>query len=170
MTVFQTDRLVVSQFTLADTSFIIELTNTEGWLRNIGDRHTKTEAGAIAYLQKGPIKSYATTGFGLWKLSLKSSGKDIGICGCFQRDIFDFPDMGYALLPALEGKGYATEAAIGSRDYVLSHHEVNNLIGITEPDNLASIHVLEKLDMTYRKTFTMPEETQPLKLFSLYPL
>ena len=170
MPVFQTDRLSLSAFTLADTSFIIQLTNTEGWLRNIGDRRTKTEAGAIAYLQKGPLKSYATTGYGLWKLSLKETGQDIGICGCFKRDIFDHPDIGYALLPAFEGKGYATEAAIGSRDFLFQHYAVENLIGISDPENISSIKILTKLGMTYRKDISMPNETEVLKLYSIYLL
>lgn len=170
MPVFQTDRLILSEFSLADTTFIIQLTNSEGWLRNIGDRYTKTEAGAIAYLQKGPLKSYATTGYGLWKTSLKETGQDIGICGCFKRDIFDHPDIGYALLPAFEGKGYATEAAMGSRDFLFANYAVNNLLGITEPDNLVSIKILSKLGMEYRKDISMPNETEVLKLYSIHPL
>lgn len=170
MPVFQTDRLVLSEFSLADTTFIIQLTNTEGWLRNIGDRYTKTEAGAIAYLQKGPLKSYATTGYGLWKTSLKETGQDIGICGCFKRDIFDHPDIGYALLPAFEGKGYATEAATGSRDFLFANYAVNNLLGITEPENLPSLKILSKLGMEYRKDISMPNETEVLKLYSIHPL
>lgn len=170
MPVFQTDRLVFSEFSLADTTFIIQLTNTEGWLRNIGDRYTKTEAGAISYLQKGPLKSYATTGYGLWKTSLKETGQDIGICGCFKRDIFDHPDIGYALLPAFEGKGYATEAAMGSRDFLFANYAVNNLLGITEPENLPSIRILSKLGMEYRKDISMPNETEVLKLYSIHPL
>ena len=170
MPVFQTDRLSLSEFSLADTSFIIQLTNTEGWLRNIGDRYTKTEAGAIAYLQKGPMKSYATTGYGLWKTSLKETGEDIGICGCFKRDIFDHPDIGYALLPAFEGKGYATEAAMGSRDFLFTNYAVNNLLGITEPENQPSIRILTKLGMEYRKDISMPNETEVLKLYSIHPL
>jgi len=167
---FQTNRLSLSEFSLTDTSFIIKLTNTEGWLRNIGDRYTNTEAGAIAYLQKGPLKSYATTGYGLWKLSLVDNGKDIGICGCFKRDIFDHPDIGYALLPEFEGKGYATEAAIASRDFLFANYAVENLLGISEPENLPSIKILSKLGMEHRKDISMPNETQLLKLFSIHPL
>lgn len=170
MPVFQTDRLSLSEFSLTDTSFIIKLTNTEGWLRNIGDRYTKTEAGAIAYLQKGPLKSYATTGYGLWKLSISETGQDIGICGCFKREMFDHPDIGYALLPEFEGKGYATEAAIGSRDFLFANYPIENLIGISEPDNNASIKILSRLGMQFRKDISMPDETQVLKLFSIHPL
>lgn len=170
MIVFETERLTLSQFSLLDTSFIAELTNTEGWLKNIGDRSTRTEAGAIAYLQKGPLNSYATTGFGLWKLSLKDTNMPIGICGIFKRDIFDHPDIGYALMPAYEGRGYASEAAIASMNFVFGHYNVNNLIGITEPANEASIRVLKKMGMIYRHRITMPGETDSLHLFSLHPL
>lgn len=169
MIIFQTERLRISRFTAQDASFIIQLTNTEGWIRNIGDRNTRTEEGALNYLRKGPFNSYEKTGFGLWKVALQDD-EPIGICGIFKRDAFDHPDIGYALLPAYEGKGYTTEAAMATKQYAMEHYGVTNLIGITDPDNQASIHVLLKIGMQYRKNIVMPGETHELKLFSLSPL
>jgi RimJ/RimL family protein N-acetyltransferase len=167
--IFQTERLRISRFTEADAPFIIELTNTEGWYRNIGDRNTRTEEGALNYLRKGPFNSYEKTGFGLWKLALQDD-VPVGICGIFKRDAFDHPDIGYAILPAFEGKGYITEAAMATKQHALEQYGITNLIGITEPANTASINVLLKIGMQYRKNITLPGETHELKLFSLQTL
>ena len=41
-----------------DTEFIIQLLNSPGWLKFIGDRNVKTEDDAKAYLENGPLTSY----------------------------------------------------------------------------------------------------------------
>jgi RimJ/RimL family protein N-acetyltransferase len=170
MIVFQTERLIFSEFTYDDVAFIVRITNTEGWLKYIGDRNTKTEEGAIEYLNKGPISSYAKTGYGLWKVSLKTTNEPIGICGVFNRNIFEHPDIGYAILPEHEGKGYASEATIGTVNYAVNDLGLPNLVGIVDLDNYRSIALLEKIGMSYRKNIVLPGETTELKLYSLNPL
>jgi len=53
--VLETERLILREFTLADANFIIELVNTPGWLRFIGDRNIKIEEQAKEYLRNGPM-------------------------------------------------------------------------------------------------------------------
>jgi len=54
--ILETDRLILREFHLDDTAFIIELLNSSGWLEFIGDRNIKTEAEAKNYLENGPKK------------------------------------------------------------------------------------------------------------------
>ena len=170
MVIFQTERLIFSRFSYSDTSFIMDITNTDGWLKYIGDRQTKTEEGALEYLKKGPLSSYATTGYGLWKLSLRSSVEPIGICGIFMRGLFDHPDIGYAIHPLYEGKGYASEAVIATKNYAIDILGLPNLIGIADLDNYRSISLLEKIGMSFRKLIVLPGDSVELKLFSLNPI
>ena len=169
MVIFQTERLFFTEFSYRDIPFIMEITNTEGWLKYIGDRGTKTEEGAKAYLDKGPLLSYAKTGYGLWKLSLRNTNEPIGICGIFDRGVFDHPDIGYAILPAYEGKGYASEAVIGTKNYAIDVLKLPNLVGITDLDNIRSIALLEKAGMSFRKIIVLPGDHVELNLFSLKP-
>lgn len=53
-TILETERLILRQFTIDDTKFILELVNSQGWIANIGDRNIKTDEQAKAYLQNGP--------------------------------------------------------------------------------------------------------------------
>ena len=170
MVILQTERLVFSEFTYDDTAFVMDITNTNGWLKYIGDRQTRTKEGAVEYLKKGPLSSYAKTGYGLWKLTLKSSGEPIGICGIFMRGVFDHPDIGYAIHPLHEGKGYASEAVIATKNYAVDILGLPNLVGITDVDNYRSITLLEKIGMSFRKLIVLPGDSVELKLFSLNPI
>src|SRR6201986_3267525 len=109
--ILETERLRVREFTLNDAAFIIELVNSPGWLKYIGDRNIKTDDKAKEYLQNGPLKSYAENGFGLSMVELKSDGTPVGMCGIIKRVALEHADIGFAFLPQYMGKGYAYEIA-----------------------------------------------------------
>ena len=52
--------------------------------------------------------------------------------------------MGYRLLPAAWGQGFATEGAKALVDYGLDDLRLHRIIGVTHPDNKASQRVLQK--------------------------
>ena len=52
-----TSRLLLRELNENDAPFILELLNTEGWLRYIGDRHIHTIADAVKYIHNGPVSS-----------------------------------------------------------------------------------------------------------------
>ncbi|MEO8086158.1 MAG: GNAT family N-acetyltransferase, partial [Bacteroidota bacterium] len=103
MIIAETAQLIIREFTTGDTSFIIELVNTPSWIRYIGERNIKTDEDALAYLEKGPMKSYAENGFGLYCVELKLVNVPIGMCGLIKRATLEDVDVGFAFLPAYEG-------------------------------------------------------------------
>jgi RimJ/RimL family protein N-acetyltransferase len=94
--ILETKRLRLREFTLEDTAFILDLLNSPGWLRYIGDRGVKTEEQAKNYLLNGPIKSYTKNGYGLSMVERKDDNKPIGMCGIIKRDTLENPDIGFA--------------------------------------------------------------------------
>lgn len=164
--VLQTERLILRKLTLDDTDFIIELVNSPGWLKYIGYRNIHTTEDAVKYLQDGPMKSYEQNGFGLWLIQLLTEQKPVGMCGLLKRDALEFPDLGYALLPAYEGKGYITEAASACLEYVHQHLHISKLLAITNLDNEKSIRVLEKLHFAFERFMNMSGVDHPVRLFS----
>lgn len=56
-------------------------------------------------------------------------------------------EMGYVLLPAYRGRGYATEAAAALLGWAFSRPGVERVILHIAPDNAASLRVAEKLGM-----------------------
>ncbi|MGZ9235204.1 MAG: GNAT family N-acetyltransferase, partial [Anaerolineales bacterium] len=73
MTVLETERLILRQFTEDDAEFIFELLNDPSWIQNIGDRNIRTLEDARSYIVNGPVKSYEKNGFGLWLVVLKET-------------------------------------------------------------------------------------------------
>jgi RimJ/RimL family protein N-acetyltransferase len=168
----ETERLKLQPFTLADSNFIMELLNTEGFLKYIGDRNIKNTEDAEQYLQNGPLKSYAEHGFGLCKVLLKSSNDEalwlpIGICGLLKRDYLDHPDIGYALLPEFEGKGYAKESAEAVLRWGFEERDFNVISAIVLPNNDVSIRLLERLGMKLQFTITDPQTNDELLVYSI---
>jgi ribosomal-protein-alanine N-acetyltransferase len=161
--ILETDRLTLKHVALTDAPFIIELLNTKGWLKYIGDRNVKTLADAENYIANGPLKSYTENGYGPFKIISKLHNTPIGICGFYKREFLENPDVGYALLPGYEGKGYAYEALTAIIDYarVLNFSE---LMAFTMMDNLASVKLLKKAGFGYVKQMT--DKGQELSLYS----
>jgi [ribosomal protein S5]-alanine N-acetyltransferase len=49
------------------------------------------------------------------------------------------------------GKGFAAESAAASLQYGFEKLSLNKIFAVTDPQNTASRHVLEKLGMNYRE-------------------
>jgi RimJ/RimL family protein N-acetyltransferase len=165
-TIIQTQRLGLREFTLNDTPFIIELLNSPGWLRFIGDRNVKTEEQAKSYLEKGPIKSYLENGFGLCLVERKEDNLPVGMCGIIKRENLENPDIGFAFLPDYTGKGYAYEIASATMIYAKDKLKINNVYAITVSENEKSIKLLEKIGLKFIKKIFLPDDKEELLLFS----
>ena len=166
MNVLETERLILRQFTLDDAEFILELVNEPSFIQNIGDRGVRSIADAMKYIENGPIASYARNGFGLYLVQLKESGKSIGMCGLIKRDGLDDVDIGYAYLPMFWSKGYAMEAALAVKEQARSLG-LKRLVAITDPANMGSIRVLEKIGLRFEKTIRLAADDIELNLFAL---
>lgn len=165
-TIAETARLALVPLSLDDAPFILELLNDPAWLRFIGDRGVRTLAQAEAYLQNGPLASYAAHGFGLYLVQRKSDGARLGLCGLLKRPSLPQPDIGFAYLPQFTGQGYGFEAATA----VLRHarHELNlsPILAIVKPDNVPSIKLLEKLAMKLQQRLSLDEGQSEVLLYS----
>jgi [ribosomal protein S5]-alanine N-acetyltransferase len=163
----KTERLILRKLTFDDSSFIVKLLNSPGWLRYIGDRGVKTEEDAKVYLQNGPLLSYEENGFGLYLVGLLESGNPIGMCGILKRDSLEHPDLGFAFLPEFIGKGYAYEAANAVVQYAGEQLGIKTLLAITLPENATSIKLLEKVGMKYNGEVKSPDGKDSLNLYKL---
>ncbi|MFD2822330.1 GNAT family N-acetyltransferase [Lacinutrix iliipiscaria] len=167
MIVAETHRLIISKFTLYDAAFFLELVNTPHWIKYIGDRNIKTIEQAKQRIKEGHLKSYNTYGFGFYKLQLKEeNNKTIGTCGLIKRDTLDHADIGFALLPAYEGKGYGYESALAILKLAKEDFKLETVLAITLPTNKPSIHLLEKLGLSYQKKVKPFEDDKELLLFA----
>jgi RimJ/RimL family protein N-acetyltransferase len=68
---------------------------------------------------------------------------------------FAQPELGWALVRAEWGHGYATEAARAVRDWTRRDRNINSLISLIAPNNTASQRVAERLGATRTTTVTL---------------
>jgi RimJ/RimL family protein N-acetyltransferase len=95
------------------------------------------------------IRRYAQDGIGLWAMTIRGSDEAIGDCGLVRHDVDGAmeTDIGWHVLRAHWGQGYATEAARASRDYAFAQLGVERLVAQIHPENYASRRVAEKIGM-----------------------
>src|SRR5688572_17594645 len=103
MKVMESSRTFLREITAEDSCFFLELVNTEGWLKYIGDRNLRTEEESRKYLQDRVIRHYSQHGFGMWLVIEKYERKSLGICGLVCREGLDHPDVGFAFSPRFQG-------------------------------------------------------------------
>jgi RimJ/RimL family protein N-acetyltransferase len=164
--VLETERLRLRKFTREDAGFIVTLLNTPGWIKYIGDRNVRTDLQAIHYLENGPLRSYQHHGFGLWMVELKKDSTPVGMCGILKRETLENPDIGFAFLPQFTRQGLAYEAADASLQYALNSLKLPVISGITLPDNVSSIRILEKIGLKLVKAIRFPGSQEELLLYS----
>lgn len=156
-----TRRLQLRPFTPQDAPFYRRLVNDPGWLRFIGDRNIHDDDAAAEALTAGPIASVAEHGFGLLLVLDIATGDPVGTCGLLRRPSLPAPDLGFAVLGAHAGRGLMTEAGRAVLDRAWTEHQLDEVLAITDPDNLASQRVLQKLGFVLRDTVVLdPPGTQ----------
>ena len=163
--VLETERLVLRRICLDNAPFILGLLNEPSWLRFIGDKGVRTLEDARDYILKGPVESYRRFGFGLYLTELKGDATPIGICGLLKRDVLEDVDVGFALLPAHWGKGYALEAASAAVAYGRSAFGLKRIVALTAPDNEKSQRVLEKLGLEFERMVRLAEVGPESRLY-----
>jgi RimJ/RimL family protein N-acetyltransferase len=149
MLILETERLRLRWFhpTDADADFLRALLNDPGWLANIGERNVRTRRQAKTWIATRHTATYGRLGFGFWAVERKSDGALMGMCGLIKRDTLMEVDVGYALMPAFRGQGYAREAAAACVRYAQDVLGLPEVWGITGPDNAPSAGVLQQIGL-----------------------
>jgi [ribosomal protein S5]-alanine N-acetyltransferase len=150
-----TYRLLIEPLTITDTSFILELVNTEGWLRFIGDRNVRSEADAETYIQR----ILQNQNICYWVVKLKDGIEKIGVISYIKRDYLEHKDIGFAFLPQFFNKGYAYEATSGILERVLREDKLTHILATTIPENTSSIRLLEKMGLSFEKEIQVEKDT-----------
>ena len=160
-----TERLHIEKVSLADAPFYFELMTSPNYLNYIGDKNIRSIEDTQKYIQENNLKHYKELGFGFFKVSLLSSGKPIGICGFAKRDYLPSPDIGYALLPQYERKGYISEADLAIYQYGKEVLQFKEILGITAKNNIVSQHLLRKIGLKPSGTVIEPKTKEEIILF-----
>jgi RimJ/RimL family protein N-acetyltransferase len=102
---------------------------------------------------QGFIDSYQEYGYGKWAVIHRETGRLIGYCGIAVEEIDGKieNELGYRFDPKFWGQGLGTEAASACLEYAFNTLHLEYLLAIVEPDNIASVRILQKIGMSFIK-------------------
>jgi RimJ/RimL family protein N-acetyltransferase len=163
--IIQTERLTFCWLTIADAPMMLALLNEPSFIANIGDRNVRTIAHAEQYLIDGPLASYQSHGYGMYRVERTLDGTTLGLCGLVRRDYLPSPDLGYAFFPEFAGQGYATEAARAVYLYGKTTLKIPQIVGIVQSNNLASTRVLQKVGLHKHGIVEVPTTKEELDFY-----
>jgi RimJ/RimL family protein N-acetyltransferase len=164
----ETDRLQLRAAVSEDAAFILELLNSPGWLEYIGDRGVRSLNQATVYIKNRLIRSYQRDGHGLLVVMMKDTDQAIGLCGLLKREYLDAPDLGFAVLPAYEGKRYISEASRAILDHGFNQLQLEKIHATTKPSNQRSKYLLQHLGFRFIEDRKLGTSKCESSVFTLY--
>lgn len=98
----------------------------------------------------------------------KTTGKMVGQCGLLIQDIEgqQWMEIGYSILPAYWGLGYASEAAKKCMDFAFENNFTDEIISMVHVDNIGSETVARKNGMQLFKHIA-DYKGQPVNIFKI---
>jgi RimJ/RimL family protein N-acetyltransferase len=162
-----TDRLCLRASTPHDAEALYDLFADEEIMGGL-NREPVSAVEDVRAMIEGMIAGWRTDGLG--PFVLETTATDRQIVGQAGLMIFDTrgwtpstwaragshaqPELGWALIRAHWGHGYATEAAAAIRDWARETLSINGLVSLISPDNVRSQRVAERLRATPTETVT----------------
>jgi RimJ/RimL family protein N-acetyltransferase len=150
MNVLETERLALRRLTMDDVDGLLQIFADPEAMRFYPS--TKDRAQTAGWIQ-WCLNSYAQNGFGLWAVVRKADRLFLGDCGLMLQPVEERAEaeIGYHILRAEWGRGYATEVARACRDYAFEALGYPRVVSIVDPLNMASRRVAEKVHSSMRE-------------------
>jgi RimJ/RimL family protein N-acetyltransferase len=161
-----TDRLCLRVPALRDAEALYDLFADAEVMQGLGKEPVSTVDDARAAIEEGLAAGWQTDGLGPFVLET-GDRQVVGQAGLM---IFDRrgwtpsnwmeagshaqPELGWALMRAHWGHGYATEAAAAIRDWAHACRRIDRLVSLISPDNVRSQRVAERLGAVPTETVT----------------
>lgn len=116
---------------------------------------SRDECAAIV---QASLDDAAAHGWGLWILSPPGHDDElIGLCGLRSTDEPGVPEILYALHPSKMSRGFATEASRAVLHDAFTRLGLPRVVGMTDPPNLDSRRVMDRLGFS-----PLPPRTSPV--------
>ena len=150
--ILETERLVLDTWQTSDWTAFRPIATDPEVMRYVTGGTPWSDDQIRAFVDR-QVKLYADRGFCRWKLLEKPSLEMIGFCGVGQwRDRPD-PEIGWCLARRHWSRGLATEAArVALRD-AFERVQLDRIVSIAMPANTSSIHIMQKLGLTFECDF-----------------
>ena len=108
--------------------------------------------------------AWTIRGFAMFSMIRRDIGEWIGRTGPWQPEGWPGKEVGWGILRAHEGKGFAQEAAIASIDYAFDVLGWEDVIHTIDPANTASIALAERLGSVNMGPTRLPEPYKDVRV------
>ena len=164
--VLNTDRMTLRVPDKADAPALLNLYNQTDFIDNIRDKNIRTVAEAEDEVENLILPHYQEHGFCLYAMDYNEH-RCIGLAGLIKRPELAVPDLGYATRSEFQGLGLTTEACRAVVIHAGKSLGLRKLAAIVNPDNMASITVLNKSGFAFVDGMQLEENGPLLKYFEL---
>jgi RimJ/RimL family protein N-acetyltransferase len=144
----QTERLILRQLQALDAITLHRIYQSDGVLQYFPNPHPPALEKVERFIA-GQQAHWEKHGFGDWGILLAGDDQIIGWAGLQYLPELDETEVGFLLDRPYWGMGYATEAAQASLSFGFKYFDLDHIIALVHPGNLASRRVIEKNGMDY---------------------
>ncbi|MGE6256950.1 GNAT family N-acetyltransferase [Heyndrickxia sporothermodurans] len=147
------ERLLLRPYNDNDLDFLESLLANPNIVRYIGNGQTRDEEGVKKFLDWIYYTYSLNANYGLKLILEKGSNKRIGHAGLVPQIINgkEEIEIGYWISQEYWGRGFATEAARGLKNYGKNKLQIGKMIALIQKDNSASQKVAKKIGMRLEK-------------------
>lgn len=145
-----TARLVLRPFDLADCEALFKITQEENIFRYFPTQGAWQMEKVERYINH-QLAHWKKYGYGHWAVTMRETGQLMGWDGLeFLPDSNEI-EVGYLFSKQFWGKGFASEATKSIVKFGIENVGIQEIIGLTHPENIASQHVLEKSGLMFTR-------------------
>jgi GrpB-like predicted nucleotidyltransferase (UPF0157 family) len=144
----ETERLLLRPKMLEDLPFMNRLFSDPAVTRYLGDGKPRS-LERVRQMLLAHMEHERVYGFSLWLACERAGGEPVGDCGLMPLDGGPEVEVGYRFVPAVWGRGYATEGAAAALRHGFDVAGLEEIVAVAKPENRASRRVMEKIGMTY---------------------
>ena len=150
MIIVETEHLLFRPLTLSDLDDLVALYADAAVMRFLGGPRSKEE---VQYILNRYIREYEMYGHSFFATIQKSDQRFIGQCGLLNQEVEEQPEveLAYVLAPQYWQRGLALEGTQALKDYGLQQLGFSRIVSLIPPENVASIHIAEKIGMQYER-------------------
>ena len=112
----------------------------------------------IQYIRDYIKNVYEYYDFGTWLVYRKEDGRLIGRAGFDYRPGFDEVELGFMIGEPYWGRGYAYEVCSHLMEIAKSVYEFEKVQALVKKENVASVHLLEKLGFCFKEEIVLDGE------------
>jgi RimJ/RimL family protein N-acetyltransferase len=146
----ETERLRLRELTLDDLDALHAIQSDPEHMRFYPHPFSREESRT--WIERNAAR-YERLGYGLWAVEEKATGDFLGNVGPTLQvvDGVDEVELGWSITPTRARQGFASEAALASRDDCFGRLDLPYLIALIRPGNVPSRGVAERIGMTVWK-------------------